>query len=261
MRFGVFGIPVHVKWTFWLMAALLSAGSLFSKMPDAPIQFAAWIIAVFVSVLFHELGHAVFQRKYGQRTEIELYHFGGLAKGEGRTLSRNQRLIMVAAGPAAGLLLALIVLTVYFILDPSGAQLFISGLINRTFLNKPMIWFATHQGFIYFLLFNLVVINVFWSIMNLLPVYPLDGGQILDATNGPSKMRQTLKIGIIAGIAASIFGFLIGQSFMAMLFLFLTLQNYQRLQGIDRPMFGGFPGGGSPGGGFGGFPGGGRRSF
>ena len=229
MRFGIFGIPVHVKWTFWLMTAALSWSLLFSKSPEAPIHFAAWVIAVFVSILWHELGHAIFQRKYGMRTEIELYHFGGLAKGEGRRLTRTQDIIVSAAGPGAGLLLggAIFGLTTYLVsksLMPDSA--FLSAFIVQ------MLW-----------------VNIGWSIINLVPVYPLDGGQIIAAINGRDQMARTLKVSIAFGIAVIIIGFMMKLNFMSMLFAFLTMQNYQRLQGANRPMFGGFPGGGAPGGG------------
>lgn len=221
LRFGLFGIPVQVRWTFWLMTALLAYPLVLSKSPDAPVQFLAWAVAVFFSILWHELGHAVFQRGFGMRTEIELNHFGGLAKGSGRQLSQGKSLIMIAAGPGAGLLF--------------GAALFAAQLA----LQPRGLW--PDGGFFADLLLNLFRINIFWSIVNLAPVLPLDGGQIANTILGPGRARQTLKISIGAGIVMVIIGFMIQQSFMSMLFVFLTIQNVQRLQGINGPMFGAPP--------------------
>lgn len=229
IRFGIFGIPVTVRWGFWLMVALLSFWTLFSKAPTAPLVFASWTISVFVSILWHELGHAVLQRKYGQKSEIELYAFGGLAKGGGRMLTRTQTIIVCAAGPAAGLILGGLIWVGTLALVSAGV--FPNSYFLATFISH-MLW-----------------INIGWSIINLAPVLPLDGGQIMQAINGPQKMRQTLKVSVGAGIAMIFIALYFGLSILMMIFVFLTLQNYQAMQGLNRPMFGGgFPGmGGRPG--------------
>ena len=57
LRFNLFGIPVRVHPLFWLVAAILGAGS----DPD-PIELLLWIGTVFVSILIHEMGHALAAR-------------------------------------------------------------------------------------------------------------------------------------------------------------------------------------------------------
>jgi stage IV sporulation protein FB len=214
-----------------VMTAFLTYQSLFSTAPEAPLRVASWAIAVFVSILWHELGHAVLQRKFGQQTEIELNGFGGLAKGSGSLLSRTRSIIVSAGGPVAGLALG-------------GA---IYGLSKLLIANGLL----PQSTFLAIFIHDMLWINIGWSLINLAPVLPLDGGRILESINGPQKMRETLKVCIGAGIAMIFIGMYFSLAYMPMIFAFLTMQNFQALQSINRPRFpGGFPGG-TPG----------RRSF
>src|SRR2546422_735068 len=72
LHFSLAGIPVCVHPLFWLMTALFgaSAGDL--------IQLLVWIAVVFVSILIHEMGHALMMRWYGQPSRVVLYLAGGL---------------------------------------------------------------------------------------------------------------------------------------------------------------------------------------
>ena len=75
LQFSVFGIPVRVIPTFWLLAALLG----WSLIQLGLIYVLVWILVVFVSILAHELGHALTAARLGYPPRIFLYHFGGVA--------------------------------------------------------------------------------------------------------------------------------------------------------------------------------------
>jgi Zn-dependent protease len=103
------------------------------------------------------------------------------------------------------------------------------------------------------LLFYLVMPSVFWAILNLIPVYPLDGGQIareacvvLDANNG---IRNSLMLSIVAGVLAGVGGLMIGQWYMGIMFGLLAFSSYQLLQAYSGRGggFGGGPWGGGGG--------------
>ncbi len=72
MRFRILGFPVHVQPFFLLVAALLGG------MRNDLTLILIWVAVVFVSVLAHELGHALVARAYGQQPSILLYSMGGL---------------------------------------------------------------------------------------------------------------------------------------------------------------------------------------
>src|SRR5262245_1781127 len=73
LRFAVFGIPVRVHPFFWLFSALLGWDA------RDPNRMFLWIACVFVSILVHELGHALTALWFGWPPEIVLYSFGGYA--------------------------------------------------------------------------------------------------------------------------------------------------------------------------------------
>ncbi len=114
-----------MSWTFWVAAVVLGWSACNSwdesfslegsYSPGAPILLIIWSAAILVSILVHELGHAMAMRYYGIRSRMILYHFGGLAIGSSfgswngaRRGSQNalDSLLIAAAGPAAQLALA-----------------------------------------------------------------------------------------------------------------------------------------------------------
>src|SRR6476661_5638418 len=97
-RIGPFPITVY-PW-FFLTAVLLGSDFGFGW------KMAAWIFVVFVSVLIHELGHAVVGRVYGGHPEIHLQAFGGVTFPRFRAQpGPGRQFVLSVAGPLAGLLL------------------------------------------------------------------------------------------------------------------------------------------------------------
>jgi membrane-associated protease RseP (regulator of RpoE activity) len=83
---------------------------------------------------------------------------------------------------------------------------------------------------------TLLWVNIFWGLINLMPVYPLDGGNVTryallraDPWNG---IRKSLWISVVTGTIVAVVGLLLMRSvFIALLFGFLAFQSYQSLQG------------------------------
>lgn len=150
MHLRMLRLPVRVSPWFWLFG-------LVSGWDNRQLDFVlAWIGVLFVSILVHELGHALVARFFGARDgRIVLYGFGGLAINSGG-LKRWQRILESLAGPGAGFLLyGLVWAAARFVLSPETMS--------------PLAVTALH---------DLEWICFWWGIVNLLPVYPLDGGQI-----------------------------------------------------------------------------------
>ena len=110
IRFSIAGVPVRVHPLFWLVALLLGANAIRDG-----IELLSWMTAVFVSILIHELGHAMAIRYYGWQPSITLHQLGGLTSYNPRfTASAASyrragntplaQIIISAAGPAAGFL-------------------------------------------------------------------------------------------------------------------------------------------------------------
>jgi Zn-dependent protease len=182
-RFSIFGIPVTVQPFFWVTLAIIG-GALYANTPSLIFELCLFLLAGFISILVHELGHALTARHFGARTEIVLQAFGGYAAYSGVRLTRPQSFLVTAAGPSVQIALGLIVLL----------------LLRRVADISP---YGLH------FLDDLMKISIFWAILNLLPVLPLDGGRMLDSILGPKRLRITLWVSIIVaaviGIAALIF--------------------------------------------------------
>ena len=232
LRFSIVGIPVRVHPLFWLVALLLgSSGSL--------IEIPIWVFVVFVSILIHELGHALAFRRYGIDSHIVLHLMGGLAIptsspwGGGWanvSPSPRQQIVISLAGPVAGFVLAALVsfgtvfiggsiairLLLGFIPIPQLATLPLGGAIVGMFI-QMMLW-----------------VNVFWGLVNLLPVFPLDGGQvarnILIQYDPWDGARKSIWVSVIAGALVAVAGLVFLRSiYMAILFGLLAFQSYQSL--------------------------------
>src|SRR5262245_17621863 len=75
LHFRVAGVPVRVHPLFWLVTVILGAGG--GRFDPVPVGL--WVVAVFISILVHELGHVAAFRYYGVGSHVVLHAFGGLA--------------------------------------------------------------------------------------------------------------------------------------------------------------------------------------
>ena len=118
------------------------------------ISPVSWSIAIFISVLVHELAHAYIANKRGWKVfGIKLDLFSGSASIDSNIPERDS-IPVVAAGPISNLLLAFITLSIYIPLYS------VNPILDR-FLN------------------DLITVNIILFIFNILPIYPMDGGRIL----------------------------------------------------------------------------------
>ncbi|RPJ20761.1 MAG: peptidase [Chloroflexi bacterium] len=234
LNFSLAGIPVRVHPLFWLIAVLLGSSGDILLLP-------IWVLVIFVSILVHELGHALAFRRYGQESRIVLHFAGGLtipepvSWGSGYANvahSPNQQIFISLAGPGAGFGLAALVIGFVLITGGSVGTTWLLGLIPL-----PLNALMPFGGRILNVLVSLLLwVNVFWGLINLVPVYPLDGGNVsrhlilkADPMDG---VRKSLWISVIAGVLVALAGLLLLRSlYMALLFGFLAFQSYQSLQG------------------------------
>ena len=150
LQFVLFGVPVRVEPWFFLISLL--------ALQTRDVKGALiWASLVFVGVLVHEFGHALAMRAYGLSPSITLHGLGGYtAFPQGANPTPKQNFFITLAGPAAGLTLG-------------GIALLVDSLLPTP---SPYLAMAIDDA---------KRINIFWSVINLLPILPWDGGLILDS--------------------------------------------------------------------------------
>lgn len=246
IRFSIFGIPVSVDPIFWLIAFMLGGGlnALTGSDTQAAIMAGlVWVVAMFISILVHELGHALTGLKLGGgRAWIQLWAFGGLAYNQGGRFTQRNRAIMIAMGPGAGFLLYLLILIIAMVLlNPtialglahySLAKIYIPivALFTENQLYAPSIEFFNFitnpsNGMKIRIFENFFTINLFWGLVNLLPVMPLDGGQLLNTYHKSPK--QVHLISTITAIIVVITGAIAFKDlFLPILFGYLAFNSF-----------------------------------
>ena len=214
LRFSLFGIPIRVHPLFWVMAAFMG------WYPNDPKITLIWIACVFISILVHELGHAVMAKYFGWPPEIVLYHFGGLAIYQPYSGLTTQRSIIIsAAGPMAGFGLY-------------GAIFFF-----RYFSVRYGMWdgFSEQARFYIGIAFHdLLFINLIWGLINLAPVLPLDGGHICEdicktvKRSGGDVLAIQISMVVAGGLA--VYFFTHQQRYAGIMFALFAFFNYQAYQ-------------------------------
>ncbi len=237
LHFRIFGIPVRVHPFFWLVSLIIALQG--SSTPPAVVL--SWNVAVVVSILIHELGHAFVQRHYGGQPRIVLHGMGGLAIcGDCERSSRAQILISLA-GPFAGFLFAALIAIAVAL---TGHQL---GLFTATepdiafdprglrLLGVWLLWEAFPSPQVNELLSNLFFINILWGVINLLPIYPLDGGHVarelcLFGADSRTGMILSLRISIFTAIAMALVGLSSQSLFVVLMFGYFAYSSYKTLE-------------------------------
>jgi len=200
--FTLRGIPVFVSPTYLILLFLYGYRS--------PLTGLIWGACITVSLLVHEFGHALVAQRLRHDPAIVLHGFGGLTTRT-RTGRDVEEAALVAMGPAAGLALGLGVYAIAAFAPPSTP-------VTAT------------------LVYSLLRACIFWNLVNLLPVWPLDGGQLLKLGTGrllspgwSSRITHGLSLLVLAALL--VYAYQEHSIFLLVILVMLAMQNVQALQG------------------------------
>jgi stage IV sporulation protein FB len=210
MGFRLGKIPVKIHMSFFITAVVFSLAG----RQNEPMLIVEWALVLLVSVMIHELGHALTGIAFGLAPRIDLHGMGGTtswtqARG---ALTPAKSVLISVAGPLVGIVVG--VLT--FVLASSGA-LPASALAQQ--VAADMVW-----------------VNAGWGVVNLLPVLPMDGGNILftvlnAATKGKGE-RPARVISIVAVVIGGLVALVFRMWWAAMLAAYFAYDNVRALRAL-----------------------------
>lgn len=205
--FTIAGIPVRVSlWYGFLLLFWFQGGDVYRS--------ALWAIVVTSSILVHEMGHALVARYYRLRPSILLHGLGGLCHHD-RAERDLHDVLIIAAGPGAGLLL---------------------GIASWLFaLFAPELMMSPERPWIGIVVNMSIWVNVAWSLVNLLPLWPLDGGQLFRLAMlrlaKPKRAEQVTHITALTLLALALaLGFVYDTTLLLFLVLWIAWSNIAALR-------------------------------
>jgi Zn-dependent protease len=215
--FRLFGIDVFLHWSWFLIAAFFLFVD--NGLGSVGLQ-AALFVSLFAIVLLHEFGHALACRSVGGiARDIVLWPLGGIA-----FVQPPQRpgavLWSVAAGPLVNLILVLpLGLAAWLV----GGDAIAGGAVDVGSL-PPLAAY----------LMLLSMVNLVLLVFNMLPIYPLDGGQILMAIlwffiGHARALKATAAVGIVAAVAGGVYALMNGEFILLLIAAFV---GWQALKGF-----------------------------
>jgi Zn-dependent protease len=204
----IFGVPIRLHFTFVLLLIFLLFIGIGGRQSGA--STAIYVLALFASVLVHELAHTLVSRHYGIKTiEIVMFPIGGLSRPE-RQPKAKEELWIALAGPSVNLLIAVALF----------AWIWVSqGFVGMEQLREP-----TDAN----LAERIALGNLTLWLFNLLPAYPVDGGRILRsliALRRPEEEATRIAAGAGQGLAIllGLAGLLWGNFMLVFIALFVYL--------------------------------------
>jgi Zn-dependent protease/CBS domain-containing protein len=214
----LFGVPVRFHFTFWLVAVWLIYIGVMAKQSVAGSTL--YVLVLFLSVLFHELGHALSARKYGIKTlEIVMLPLGGLSRLE-RQPAPAEEFWVALSGPMVNFVLG-------------------AGLLAWTYLQggAPMLahWKeATDAN----LIPRLAVANLILAFFNLLPAFPMDGGRVVRALLAGSRpfdeaTRLAARLGTGLAAAIGLYGLISANFLLVFLAFFIYVGATQESMAVS----------------------------
>lgn len=201
-------IPITIHPLFWVVCLLIG----FFNTGFAISGLLAWVIVIFVSILIHELGHALTARGFGQQARIDLVGFGGMTSHTGKNLSAMKNFLIVLNGPIMGFLLFALLMLV-----------------------RP---YVPVEGFVQYMVRIGIIINLLWTVLNLLPILPLDGGQllriVLERFFGVGGIKATAMVGLVVAAGVGVASLVYGQFILAILFFFFAMQSFFTFRALKQ---------------------------
>ena len=203
----VLGFPLTIDPFFFLVVSLLGMGQ-----GRDPAAFVAWIVVALVSIVGHELGHALAFRRFGLPSRIHLHAMGGVTSPTAPArISPRQHVLISLAGPVPGILIGGLILAFAQVSSPYSLGEWI--------------------------ILDLAFANLFWGLFNLVPVLPLDGGQVVAGLVARWHRSGAIAVILSAVVAGSLVALCLvaGQPFAAIFFGFLAWVNGNEYMKSRRP--------------------------
>jgi len=198
-------IPIIIHPWFWVIALLIG----FLNTTHL-LGIFIWAFVILVSIIVHELGHALMARFFGKPARIDLVAFGGVTSYPSQGLSYVKQFFIVLNGPLFGFLLFL-------------GSLY---LTRFAFFQNSALLLETLRVSIF--------VNLFWTLVNLLPILPLDGGQLLrvflEGIWGVKGFRASLIIGMIISIGLAFTGFIYQNFILGAIFFLFAFQSFDHFR-------------------------------
>ena len=208
---------------FWLGSLLLGLGG--GERP-IPFETVIWVAVVFVSILVHEMGHASIQQLFRRAPmdhAVRVWRLGILQRLRSTTAEPDSYFV---GGPFCRIRSGGVRCShsVRDAADRGGTALigfpYFGTLPNPSRLNE--------------IILRLLYVNIVWSLVNLLPIYPLDGGQIsrqlFTLWNSRHGTLQSLQLSVGTAVLVAAYGFLNGDFYIGLMFGFLAYGNFQAIQ-------------------------------
>lgn len=205
LSFRVLGVPVRIDPSFLVLFVLFGFVNQFTVG-----EIVIWVLVAGVSILVHEMGHALVARTAGAKPVVLLHGMGGLTSWSGSdNVSRPRMLAISLAGPGSGLLVGVALIALR------------NGALAGT---SEQLDFALGVA---------ILANVAWGLLNLLPILPLDGGQVMrDLLPGDlgRRERTAAAVSVVVGTVAAVAAFRARYEFAAILAGYFALTNFTSLR-------------------------------
>ncbi len=205
------GIPVWVSPFYFVLLWMFARG-------EDTVHGLISALCITLGLLAHEFGHALVARYLRHQPSIMLHGFGGLTSRQ-RSGRDVEEALIIATGPAAGLALGLVTWGCLSLgMRSAGAEVFLTGSV-------------------FFVIQMLLYVCTTWNLLNLIPVWPLDGGQLLRLglmRVASPRRADLITHGLALAILAAAGGFVVlrsGFSFNLILVAMLAMQNIRALRG------------------------------
>ena len=192
-------MKISIHPSFWVATALFGyffSGSFFYA--------ALFVFVACVSVLVHELGHASMALLYGLKPRVQLYALGGVTEVPMTKMSLLQEFGFVMMGPLFGALFA--------------------GIFGAISI------YSSSPNIVVTLFYEL---NVLWTVINLLPVHPLDGGRLMSIffqwVAGESGLRFSYFLSMLFALlfGGLFFAYSSGLMIMGALFMMFAFDSFR----------------------------------
>ncbi len=237
INFSLLGFPIRVHPAFFIMP-LIICGSGLGNEANPGVTLLIATVVFFVSILIHELGHSLAFKYYGISSHIVLYWMGGVAVpggpsfGRRRAMDSNGQIIVSLAGPFANFALGGLFIGIAYLVggnvvySPMGFLPMVYADLSGTVLGGNTAIFNVFR-FVFFA-------NFVWGCLNLIPIYPLDGGQVAREVfmqaDPHSGLKNSLILSIVMAGLIAMLGWQSGSMFMMVFFGFMAYSNYMMLQ-------------------------------